>query len=94
MASQPVTEINIPNVRLELDQLLAAIRKLDKPARIKAARTLAETEMDSELAELIEQLAKNPGKPVSDSDIHAEIMAARQSHKQFGDTSKQIRQKR
>ncbi len=79
MASQ-VTEINIPNVRLGLDQLLVAIRELDKSARIKVARVLAETEMDSELAELIGQLASNSEKTIGDSDIQAEIMTVRQSH--------------
>ncbi|MGE0084090.1 MAG: hypothetical protein AB7S75_06680 [Desulfococcaceae bacterium] len=50
-------EITIPNVSLNLDQLLAIIRDLDKPSRIQVAKVLAETDLDAELDDLIVRLA-------------------------------------
>ena len=37
MSSQSVT-VNVPNVTLILDQLLVAVRQLDKTARVQVAR--------------------------------------------------------
>ncbi|QTA81445.1 Uncharacterized protein dnl_37800 [Desulfonema limicola] len=72
-------EITIPNVRLNLNQLLTIIRHLDKPARIEVARVLTETGMDAELNELIYQLEAMPDKNISNDDIAKEIRAVRQS---------------
>ena len=59
MTSQS-TVITIPEVKLTVDQLLKAIRRLDEASRIQVAKVLVETEMDAKLASLIEQLAKPP----------------------------------
>jgi hypothetical protein len=71
--------ITIPNVRLDVDELLTVIRHLDEPTRAQVARALAETQMDADLARLIENLAaKRPVDEISDADIQAEIAAVRQ----------------
>ena len=73
------TIVTIPNITLTLEQLLAAIRQLDKSARIQVAQVLIETEMDVKLTNLIEQLAKTPpAEDISEADIAAEIKAVRQ----------------
>jgi len=51
------SEITIPNVRLDLEDLLVVIRSLDGPARARMAHTLAEAEMDAGFKDLITQLA-------------------------------------
>lgn len=43
-------EIMIPNVRLDLDDLLALVRRLNAGARQRVAQALADTEMDSRLS--------------------------------------------
>ena len=66
-------------MELGLDQFLAVIRQLDEPTRVEVARVLAETEMDAELRNLIDQLARaSPADNVSDAEIQAEIKAVRQ----------------
>ena len=76
------SEITIPNIKLTIDQLLTTIRQLDKPTRVQIARVLVETEMDSKLANLIEQLAKtSPVKDISNAEIDAEVKAVRQSNR-------------
>ncbi len=75
-------EITIPNVRLNLDQLLAVIRDLDKSARVQVARVLAETNLDAEMDDLIARLAAVPEKNISDADIAKEIQAVRQKLRQ------------
>ena len=73
------TVITIPNMKLNLDQLLAVIRQLDEPTRVQVARVLVETKMDAELGNLVEQLAKTPpADDISDADIEAEIKSVRQ----------------
>ncbi len=70
--------ITVPPMELSLDQFLAIIRQLDEPARVQVARILAETGMDAELRDLIEQLAQTlPADDVGDMEIQAEINALR-----------------
>jgi hypothetical protein len=72
--------VTIPNIQLALDDLLNAIRQLDEPARRQIAKALLETEMDSKLSQLIEQLVtRAPADDVSDADINAEIAVVRES---------------
>ncbi len=75
-------EITIPDVRLNIDQLLAVIRHLDKPSRVQVAKVLAETDLDAELDDLIVRLAAVEEKNISDADIAKEIQAVRQKHRQ------------
>lgn len=70
--------ITVPRMELDLDQFLAVVRQLDKPARVQVARVLAETEIDADLRELIEQLARaTPMDEISDAEIETEIEAVR-----------------
>ncbi len=72
------TVITIPEVKLTVDQLLKVVRQLDNASRIQIAQVLMETEMDANLASLIEKLAKTtPADDVSDEEIEAEIKAVR-----------------
>ena len=72
------TVITIPEVKLTVDQLLKVVRQLDEASRIQVARVLVETEMDTKLANLIEELAKTrPADDISDENIEAEIKAVR-----------------
>lgn len=75
MSSKAVT---VPNVTLTLDQLLAAIRQLDEPARVQVAHALLQTELDTKLAALIRRLAERRPSVVSDTVINEEIRAVRQ----------------
>jgi hypothetical protein len=78
MASESLT-VTVPNVTLTLEQLLAAIRQLDEPARKEVAQVLLETDSDAKLASLIARLAgREPADDVSDDEINAEIYAIRQ----------------
>ena len=71
-------QITVPNVKLELDDLLILIRHLDAEARNRIARVLAEEEMDGKLGELIRHLAVKAGPPeLSDAAIDLEVMATR-----------------
>lgn len=71
--------ITVPPMELSLDQFLAVIRELDEPTRVQVARVLAETELDAEFRNLIEQLAQaTPADEISDAEIQAEIRAVRQ----------------
>jgi len=71
--------ITVPPMELSLDQFLTVIRQLDEPTRIEVARVLAETEMDTQLQNLITQLARtSPADDIGDADIQAEINAVRQ----------------
>jgi len=72
------TVITISEVKLTVDQLLKVVRQLDDASRIQIAQVLMETEMDANLASLIEKLAKTtPADDVSDEEIEAEIKAVR-----------------
>ncbi len=69
-------EVVIPNVRLNMAQLLSAIRQLDEPSRIQVAEVLAETEMNGKTGNLMERLGKKePVEEISDANIEAEIRA-------------------
>ncbi|HHC24247.1 MAG TPA: hypothetical protein ENK58_02355 [Desulfobacterales bacterium] len=71
-------EIVIPNVRLNMDQLLSVIRQLDEPSRVQVAKVLTETEMNSKMGNLIERLSKKkPVGEISDMDIETEIRRVR-----------------
>lgn len=72
------SEITIPNVRLELDELLAVIQNLDETSRARVARVLIGAEMDARLKSLIEQLAERaPADDITDAEIDREIQAVR-----------------
>lgn len=75
-----VHQITLPNVKLELDDLLALIRRLDAEARQRIAEVLAEAEMDSRLGDLIRQLAaKRNSAELSDAEIDREVAEARRA---------------
>jgi hypothetical protein len=70
--------VTVPPMELSLDQFLSVIRQLDEPTRVEVARVLAETEMDAQLHDLIDQLARtSPADDIGDLDIQAEIDSAR-----------------
>ena len=76
MAAHP--EITIPNVRLDLEDLLAVIQTLDEPSRARVAKALAEVEMDARFRDLIEQLASRvPADDITDTEIDREVQAVR-----------------
>jgi hypothetical protein len=73
-------EVTIPNVKLDLDDLLSLIRRLDAGARRRIAQVLADSEMDARLEGLIRQLAAKPSADdLSDADIDLEVKAVRQA---------------
>jgi len=70
--------VTIPEVEITLDQLVMAVRQLEPAARSQIAKALVETEMDSRMAELIENLANRPAADdVTDDEIRDEIHAVR-----------------
>ena len=70
-----------PSSELDLEQVLAIIRRLDAAARSQVAQALAESEMDARFEHLISSLAnKPPVDEISDSDIQAEVDAVRRAH--------------
>jgi len=72
------SEITIPEVKVDLEDILDLIRRLDASARRRVAQVLADSEMDERLGELIRQLAaKPPADDFSDKDIDHEIKKAR-----------------
>jgi len=76
--------VTIPNITLTLDQLLDAMRQLDKSTRIKVAQVLleSETEMDAKMTALLRHLVEQrPVDSVSDDVVTAEIRAVRESRK-------------
>jgi hypothetical protein len=74
--------VTVPPMELSLDQFLGVIRQLDEPTRVEVARVLAETEMDTQLRGMIEQLANTPpADHISDADIRAEVNAVRRERK-------------
>ena len=77
MSSQALV-ITVPKVQLTLDDLLAVIRQLDEPARIRVAQVLVETQLDSGLADLIDQLAQSTlPDGIPDIETDAELKAVR-----------------
>lgn len=78
----PAQSVIVSDVTLTLDQLLAAIRQLDEPARIRVAKTLVATEMDTKLSALIARLAeREPADDIADDVITNEVNIARQSRR-------------
>lgn len=72
------SEISIPNVRLDLEELLAVIQGLDEPARARVAQALAQAEVDARFRDLIEQLAaRAPAEDITDAEIDREVQAVR-----------------
>ena len=71
-------ERQVASSELSLDQLLAAIRRLDAAARSQVAQVLAESEMDARFEQLIRRLAKKPHEgEISDAEIQSEIDVGR-----------------
>lgn len=71
-------EINIPNVRLDIEELLSVIQSLDEPARARVAQALAEAEIDARFKDLIEQLAaRSPVDEITDAEIDREVQTVR-----------------
>jgi hypothetical protein len=76
------TEIRIPNVKLEFEDLLALILRLDGEARQRIAQALADFEMDSRLGKLIQQIADKPAtNALDDAEIASEVQAVRQARR-------------
>lgn len=72
------TEVTIPNIKLDLDQLVTVVRGLDESARARVAQALVETEMDARLGALVERLASRaPAAGISDAAIQGEVDAVR-----------------
>ncbi|MBI5879337.1 MAG: hypothetical protein HZB53_16945 [Chloroflexi bacterium] len=72
--------VTVPNVTLTLDQLVGAIRNLDRPARVWIARALIEidADLDAQLDDLIRRLeTREPADDITDSDIEAEVRSVR-----------------
>ena len=75
MAMSSTATVTIPEVRLTLDQLVAAIRQLDPDARSEITKALIDTELDARMAELIKSLASRPpADDIGDTDIVADLM--------------------
>jgi hypothetical protein len=75
------TIVTIPNIKVQLtvEQLITAVRQLEPEERAKIVRALADTELDTELRQLILELYHQPPvDEISDDDILAEIRAVRQ----------------
>ncbi|HYN19942.1 MAG TPA: hypothetical protein VE078_03205 [Thermoanaerobaculia bacterium] len=71
-------EVTIPNVRLDLEELLAVIQGLDEPSRARVAKALVAMELKTRFKDLIEQLAARvPAADVTDTDIDREVQAVR-----------------
>lgn len=73
--------ITVPNIQVQLtiEQLITAVRQLEPSERAKLARVLADSELDTELTQLITELySQPPVDEISDDDILAEIRTVRQ----------------
>ncbi len=76
MAVQTSNVITIPNLQLDINQLLTIVRQLDENARIKVAQTPVDTQMDDKLSGLIQRLAgKMPADALTLDDIQCEVNA-------------------
>ena len=72
------TERHAAGSELNLEQVLAVIRRLDAAARSRVAQALAESEMDARFERLILSLANKPSADeISDAEIQAEVNAVR-----------------
>jgi len=71
-------KITIPNVHLDLEELLAVIQDLDAPSRARVAQALAEVEMEARFKDLIQELAaRAPADDITDAEIDREVQAVR-----------------
>ena len=80
-ADMSSSTITIPNIKVQLtvDQLLAAVRQLEPLDRARVARAITDSELDTELAQLIAELySQPPVTEISDDDILTEIRVVRQ----------------
>ena len=61
-----MTTVTIPNINIQLtvEQLITAVHQLEPHEREQIARALTTKELDAELAQLIEELYRQP--PVTD----------------------------
>ena len=76
-----IPTITIPNieVKLTVEQLIAAVYQLEHEERAEFMKALAKTGLDRELSELIAELnSQPPADEISDDEILAEIQAVRQ----------------
>jgi hypothetical protein len=74
----PSSEITIPNVRLDLEDLLLVILGLDGPARARMAHVLAESEseMDAGFKDLVTHMDAWPAaEDATDADVDREVSA-------------------
>ncbi len=75
--------VTVPEVQLRLEDLLAAIRRLDQESLRLVARTLIETERLGSLDDLIRRLANRPpADDISDEMIDFEVRAVREARAQ------------
>jgi len=73
--------VTVPQVTVELtvDQLIQAARQLEPDERARLARSLADNQLDIELAELISDLyGLPPVDEITDEEILAEVRAVRE----------------
>ncbi|MEL7142473.1 MAG: hypothetical protein AAGM27_04130 [Cyanobacteria bacterium J06554_3] len=67
------------SVPITLEQLIQAIRKLQPEEREQVARALVQSELTSDLADLLQSLySQSPADDISDADIMTEVRAVRQ----------------
>ena len=68
--------ISIP---ITLEQLIIAVKQLPAQERVQVAQALLETDLQTDLAALLEELyVQPPIEDISDEDILAEVKAVRQ----------------
>ena len=73
--------VTISNVKLTLEQLVAAVGQLDETGRAQLARVLLQADMDAQLKVLMERLARREPVPeVSETTIQEEVAAVRQGN--------------
>ncbi len=75
--------VTIPNIQVQLtiEQLITAVSQLESQEREKLARVLANTELDAELTQLIDDLySQPPVDDISNDDILTEVQSVRQKH--------------
>ena len=66
-------------VPITLEQLIQAVKKLQPEEREQVARALVQSELTSDLADLLQSLySQSPADDISDADIMTEVRAVRQ----------------
>ncbi|MEL6350678.1 MAG: hypothetical protein AAFR58_02835 [Cyanobacteria bacterium J06627_28] len=67
------------SVPITLEQLIQAVKKLQPEEREQVARALVQSELTSDLADLLQSLySQSPADDISDADIMTEVRAVRQ----------------